>query len=531
MGLRARITVSFALGALVMSVVLSLLTYGLTRRSVVHDRQTAAVRQTSANALAVAEAVRSSRPDLPQVLVSLDTPSGERSLLYQRGGWVTTNFTLGAAAVPAALRQVVLGQAPSGGAAGQAAEMDFTRAGSVQMAIGVPLPTPQTAYFEIFDLSDVTRTLRTLALSLAAASAATTLGGALVGRWASRRLLSPLADTARAASAIAGGSLGTRLPVGTDPDLADLTISFNSMVSALQQRIQRDARFASDVSHELRSPLTTLTNTVEVLERRRGELPARSAQALDLLSAEVSRFTHLVDDLLEISRFDAGVADLSLEEVRPAELARHALLAQRLDGVELVALDGTPDIRADKRRVERVLSNLLTNAATHGGGATRVVVGPVPGAVSVVGAFLAVDDHGPGVEPEQAEAIFERFSRGRAAGNRARGDGVGLGLSLVVEHVRLHGGVSGVSANPDGSGARFVVALPLDPEAAALVGAQVDLTGLGRGPDDGGSRGLPRGLGENPRGSRPPDTSPGELAPLRASALGPSAARGTAGTT
>lgn len=522
LGLRARITAGFALGALGISVVLSLITYGLTRRSVVHNRQSAAVHQTVANALVVGGAVRSSGPDLTQVLSSLSTPNGSESLLYQRGSWVSTNFALGSAAVPAALRTTVLRD-------GQPATMEYRLAGHAELAVGVPLPTSgktgRTAYFELYDFSDLTRTLTALALSLGAASVATTLAGIAVGRWASRRVLSPLTETARAAAAIAGGRLDTRLQAGDDSELANLAHSFNSMVSALQGRIQRDARFASDVSHELRSPLTTLRNAVDVLQRRRAELPERSAQALDLLTEEVTRFGRLVEDLLEVSRFDAGAADLLLEEIRPAELARHALAAHGPAGVELVVEPGTPTIRADKRRLERVLSNLLANADVHGDGATRVVVGPVragtdeagePAAgrfahAPATGAFVAVDDAGPGVPPEQRETIFERFARGRAAGRRARGEGVGLGLSLVAEHVRLMGGTVRVTGSPDG-GARFVVTLP---------GA----AGAGAAEDEG--RGLPRGLGEDPRGSRPPEAAEGRS---RASALGAPAARGTAGT-
>ena len=514
LGLRARITTGFALGALGISVVLSLITYGLTRRSIVHNRQSAAVHQTLANALVVGGAVRSSGPDLTQVLNSLSTPNGSESLLYQRGSWVSTNFTLGSEAVPAALRTTVLRNS-------QPATMEYRLAGHAELAVGVPLPTTgkqgRAAYFELYDFSDLTRTLTALALSLGAASVATTLAGLAVGRWASRRVLSPLTETARAAAAIAGGRLDTRLLAGDDNELADLAHSFNSMVSALQARIQRDARFASDVSHELRSPLTTLRNAVDVLQRRRAELPERSARALDLMTEEVTRFGHLVEDLLEVSRFDAGAAELSLEEIRPAELARHALAARDHDGVELVVEPGTPPVRADKRRLERVLSNLLSNADVHGDGATRVVVGPTP-----AGAFVAVDDAGPGVPPEQRETIFERFARGRAAGRRARGDGVGLGLSLVAEHVRLMGGTVRVTDSPDG-GARFVVELP----GAENTAENTAENAAENTSENGGGRGLPRGLGEDPRGSRPPRAAEGRS---RASALGVPAARGTAGT-
>ena len=138
----------------------------------------------------------------------------------------------------------------------------------------------------------------------------------LLGVFAARRAVRPVADAAQAAKAIAGGHLGTRLPPSDDPDLGVLAASFNDMASALQLRIERDARFASDVSHELRSPLMTLSASVEVMEARRNEMPDRAQAALDLLASDVSRFQGLVEDLLEISRFDAGAIRLHLEDLQ-----------------------------------------------------------------------------------------------------------------------------------------------------------------------------------------------------------------------
>ena len=147
----------------------------------------------------------------------------------------------------------------------------------------------------------------------------------LLGVFAARRAVRPVADAAQAAKAIAGGHLGTRLPPTDDPDLGVLASSFNDMASALQLRIERDARFASDVSHELRSPLMTLSASVEVMEARRHELPERAQAALDLLTSDVSRFQGLVEDLLEISRFDAGAIRLHLEDLQVAQFVRNAV--------------------------------------------------------------------------------------------------------------------------------------------------------------------------------------------------------------
>jgi signal transduction histidine kinase len=248
-----------------------------------------------------------------------------------------------------------------------------------------------------------------------------------------------------------------------DTDLAPLAKSFNRMADALQDRIQHEARFTSDVSHELRSPLTTLSTALGVLDSHRGGLDPRGQRALELLNIEVARFRRMVDDLLEISRIDAGSAELLLDEVEVGELVRRAAASTGAGGVPVDLAPGMAGVRlhVDKRRIERVVANLVDNASQYAGGATRLAVEPGDGAVRLV-----VADHGPGVAPSERERIFERFYRGQSAGQRGATNGTGLGLALVAEHVRLHGGRVWVE---DGAGAenRFIVELPLpDPEAS-----------------------------------------------------------------
>jgi signal transduction histidine kinase len=278
--------------------------------------------------------------------------------------------------------------------------------------------------------------------------------------------------------AIADGQLDTRVDAGDDADLEELASAFNRMTANLQDRIEREARFTSDVSHELRSPLTTLAATVSVIEGHRDELAPRAQRALDLLDGDLRRFTRMVDDLLEISRFDAGSAELSLDEVDPGELVRRAVAAAALvdeDGVRRPVtfpvdvgsgVEGLR-LRVDKRRFERVMANLVENATQYAGGVTRVLVERQPAVspghhVPATAIRVVVEDQGPGVADTERGHLFERFYRGARAGHRAAGEGTGLGLSLVAEHVRLHGGRVWSEPGP-GCGTRFVVELPLHP--------------------------------------------------------------------
>jgi signal transduction histidine kinase len=211
------------------------------------------------------------------------------------------------------------------------------------------------------------------------------------------------------------------------------------------------------VSHELRSPLSTLVAAVEVVGARQHELSAPAQAAFELLAAEVGRLVRLVEDLLEISRLDAGVADVAMEEVRLDELVRHAVNTTASAPVPVdVDDDLRPTVvRADKRRLERVLNNLIVNAEHYAGGVTRVAVERDNGC-----ARICVEDTGPGVPQDEREQIFERFVRGRAARVQRPDGGAGLGLSLVAEHVRVHKGRVWVEERA-GGGARFVVELPV----------------------------------------------------------------------
>ena len=277
------------------------------------------------------------------------------------------------------------------------------------------------AYFEFFNLDEAEATLSSVRLSLVFAALISTLLGVLLGIFAARRAVKPVGTAAQAASSIAGGRLDTRLESTDDPDLRILTESFNDMAEALQQRVERDARFASDVSHELRSPLMTLAASVEVMEARRDEMPERAQAALDLLSSDVTRFQGLVEDLLEISRFDAGAIRLHLEELLAAEFVRQAVAVSSLPStpIDVSERAETALIRGDRRRLARVIANLIDNARAYGGGEPEITISVVDDPEDPVTHIqIAVEDRGPGVAEKERDLIFERFARGGGAGRR-----------------------------------------------------------------------------------------------------------------
>ncbi|HEY1465900.1 MAG TPA: HAMP domain-containing sensor histidine kinase [Acidimicrobiales bacterium] len=499
LGLRARVTATFAVGAFVLSALLAGITYFSARQAFVNERQSASQHQAFVNASFVQNALKSPGADPVQTLESVDALSGSRSVLFNNGQWFNTSLSVGQSALPPSLRHLVNSGTP--------ATQVFDLGGTPELGVGVPLTTVHATYFEVFSLDELAGTLRVLALALGAAALVTTIAGAVLGRWISGRLLRPLAGISEAAVAIAGGELGTRVEAGDDADLKALAGSFNRMAGNLQGRIEREARFTSDVSHELRSPLTTLSASVGVLETHRGELSAQAQRALSLLEADLTRFRRMVDDLLEISRFDAGSAELSLDDVSPGELVRRAVASTVPIGEDGnrqpvgFSVEVSPEVeplrlRVDKRRFERIMANLVDNARLYGEGVSRVVVeagpdrsglGPdEPLSEPVTAVRVTVEDHGPGVPEPARQHLFERFYRGRASGRRGSGEGTGLGLSLVAEHVRLHGGSVWIEDAP-GGGARFVVELPLDPEAVPR-GTEGGAVSNGGAPTQDGAR-------------------------------------------
>ncbi len=266
----------------------------------------------------------------------------------------------------------------------------------------------------------------------------------LVTRW----VVVPIREAAEAAKRLSDGQLEQRMPVRGTDDLAALARSFNDMAASLQEKLreleelsQVQRQFVSDVSHELRTPMTTIRIAADVLFAARQDLLPAAARSAELLEGQLERFESLLADLLEISRYDANAATLDAESADVCDLVRRAAA----DAEQLAARRGTRiDFRlpaepclaeVDRRRVERILRNLLDNAVEHGEG--RDVVVTVAGDRDAVA--IAVRDHGCGFGPAEAQLVFDRFWRADPARARTTG-GTGLGLAIAQEDARLHNG-------------------------------------------------------------------------------------------
>ncbi|MEU3408595.1 MtrAB system histidine kinase MtrB [Streptomyces sp. NPDC006670] len=282
-----------------------------------------------------------------------------------------------------------------------------------------------------------------------------------------RQVVTPVRMAAGIAERLSAGRLQERMKVTGEDDIARLGEAFNKMAQNLQNKIQQleelsrmQRRFVSDVSHELRTPLTTVRMAADVIHDARVDFDPITARSAELLAGQLDRFESLLADLLEISRFDAGAADLQAEPIDLRDVVRRVIdgaepLAEH-KGTRIRVLGDTQPViaEADARRVERVLRNLVVNAVEHGEGRDVVVrLASAGGAVAV-----AVRDYGVGLKPGEATRVFNRFWRADPARARTTG-GTGLGLSIAVEDARLHGGWLQAWGEP-GGGSQFRLTLP-----------------------------------------------------------------------
>ena len=352
------------------------------------------------------------------------------------------------AAIDPGLRSIVTG--------GQLGYAWQTLGGAPVLVVGGRQAGPPDLYF-VFDAAPVEEALAQLRAGLIAGAAAAVGVALLVAGIVAGWLLRPVAEAARAARRIASGDLGARLPDRGRDEVGRWAADFNRMADSLQATVSRlegsqsqNRRFVADVAHELRTPLTALVAEASLLEGRLEPLAPDARRAAELLVSDVRRLRVLVDDLMEISRFDAGAERPVLEPVDLGRVVTGAVAAWLPQAV--VSLPPQPlVVDADARRLDRILGNLLDNAREHAPGA------PVEVALQSTrdGPVIVVADRGPGVPADAIPHLFERFWK---ADPSRSGGSSGLGLAIAAEHAALLGGALRARARPGGG---LVVALSL----------------------------------------------------------------------
>nr|WP_294164052.1 MtrAB system histidine kinase MtrB [uncultured Corynebacterium sp.] len=340
------------------------------------------------------------------------------------------------------------------------------------LLVGTPTDTdiPHTQVYLALSMESEESTMALMRGLLSAAGVVVVV--LLVGiAWlATQQVITPIRSASRIAQRLAAGHLKERMAVDSDDEMGRLAASFNNMADKLSSQIAQleeygdlQRQFTSDVSHELRTPLTTVRMAADMIEAESDSLPHGAQRASRLMSSELDRFEELLADLLEISRHDAGVADLStaaidLRSCVEAAYGQVEHLARELDvEVQLNLPEERIGVEADSRRLERILRNLLANAIDHSeGNPVAVDVAATDTAVGVT-----VTDHGVGLKPGQEELVFNRFWRADSSRKRHSG-GTGLGLAIAREDAVLHGGTLDATGY-EGFGSRFRLIIPRIP--------------------------------------------------------------------
>jgi two-component system sensor histidine kinase MtrB len=286
----------------------------------------------------------------------------------------------------------------------------------------------------------------------------------LLASLAAGGVLRPVRELGRAARRLGEGDLTTRLAVRGTDELTEVARTFNNTAGLLERqvgelrRMEADARrFVADVSHELRTPLAAMTAVTDVLDEEADRLPGDAGEAARLVSQETQKLTRLVNDLIEVSRFDSGTARLALDEI---DVAAAVTATLRVRGwADRVRAELPPGVmaRLDPRRLDVIIANLIGNAFRHGAVPVWLRLCAEPDWITI-----EVGDHGPGLDPEVLPHVFDRFYKADTA--RTRSDGSGLGLAIAWENARLHryAGEPGslVAANGPTGGALFTLRLP-----------------------------------------------------------------------
>ncbi|MFD9880799.1 ATP-binding protein [Streptomyces alboflavus] len=482
-GLRPRLVVAFVLVAALSALITAALTFRQARSAILDRTQNSAVHDLRLQIDSLAPNLPSdpTDTDLRTFARQLDRASGSRAwhtaVSRDGGPLIGTAADIGGALRDATRSgdatfyervehadgpRLLIGM-PVGYTDGRNATSRSERDEKTSRSVAAEKPSGLVAY-AVMSLKGERADISAL-ITAAWAGAVPALAFAVVpALFAARRVLRPVRQLRTAAEKITSGALGTRLDVAGKDELASLTGTFNTMAATLERdaaelrRMEANARrFAADVSHELRTPLAAMAAVTDALDEdaRSEALPPDTADAVLLISDETRKLTAMVEDLMEISRFDAGAAELRLDDVSLGTVVHKTLQLRgwrEPDEVITELPEEDPRIRVDARRIDVVLANLIGNALRHGAAPVTVRATATPETL-----VIDVADNGPGIPDEVLPHVFDRFYKADAA--RTRSAGSGLGLAIARENARLHHGTL-VAANLPGGGAVFTLTIP-----------------------------------------------------------------------
>lgn len=397
----------------------------------------------------------------------------------------TSNF-LESESVPAELREATLRGESLEWARGN---LKFVNGRTIPgVFIGKLIEIPKAGKYEMYIAYDFVAQERSIDLirqSLAGAGILLMMLILLTASVVLRMVIKPVQVAAEIAESLTKGDLKSRMNVKGEDEIARLGIAFNQMASTLADQISRlenlsrvQQRFVSDVSHELRTPLTTIRMASDVIHSAKSEFDSTVARSAELLLSQIDKFERLLQDLLEVSRFDAEAAVLALDKLDISALVKRSaedyapLAEEKETSLRLNGFDSQILVEADPRRIERIIRNLLNNAIDHSEGKPiDVTIAENEDAVSV-----GVRDYGVGIAKQYWNRVFDRFWRADPSRSRLRG-GTGLGLSIAKEDANLHGGEIRVWGELN-RGANFVLTLPKQ------MGGRTDVPPLSELPTD-----------------------------------------------
>ncbi len=457
LGLRARLVMTFAVLAAVVALAVAGISYAVVRGITLRRAMEVAVGDAQVH-LDDAAATLPGDPtesELRRFLVGLRSRSRAEVVALAGDRSETTTISLTASSIPDDVRTAV--------EAGRLVAKRTARGRRAVLVVGGAVQPDGPAFFFFYPQQDVADDLTLLARVLTVTSGVLVVVSAGVGAAAASGVLRPIRRTRAAVREVAAGDLDTQLPAEGSDDLAELARAFNTMTAALRRTVgdlreleAGQRRFVSDVSHELRTPLTALTTACDVLDANKDGLTDAGRRAARIVVVESRRLAALVEDLMEISRMDAGAADMTLERIDVVRSIDGALRSRGWDGQVAVHADGRPTTFIDARRLDAIIGNLVGNARTYGRPPIAVSVGSTADTVEI-----DVTDAGDGILPQHLSRVFDRFYK--ADRSRSSG-GTGLGLAIARENARLHGGDITVASEP-GHGATFTVRLPRRREA------------------------------------------------------------------